>query len=253
MEISKECQEAVDNQIAAYPEGWKGGVCAFAYFNKISGESAGERAVGACHYALINCADEHVIVDAHNKVLHGQNPDFTLWVAKESPYSHGVLNKDNDKQLIENAMVIDVEKVGKGGSLWLCKASRHFKEDVWVPKLWTQLRENGLDGLQAFIGSTILDSAGKAKGGTTHVGLYGYGTPKELRKFYDEVKEGKKLNTFAVSKSGAWGANWGDMKGCKVKKPDGWGGFTQVEEPGSAKTYSELLKEIFEGDPANVG
>lgn len=254
MEISKVAQDAIEEAVKSYPENWKGGVCAFSYINKISGESNGERQVGPCHYYLINCQDEHVVVDARKPGLHGINKDFTLWVSRESPYSHGVLNKDDEKQLINNAMTIDVEKVGRGGALWLCKASRHFKEDTWVPGFWSQLREQGLDGLQAFIGASILDANGEKRYGTTHVALYGYGSPVNLRKTYDKVKEGKKLETFAVSTSLPFGDKpWGDMKGGVVKKPDGWGGFIQMPCPGDAKNYAAMLKEIFEGDPKNVG
>lgn len=251
--ISEVAQKAIDTQIEAYPEDWKGGVCAFAYIDKINGNVAGERKIGACHYALCSAGDTHVVVDARNPEVHGQNKDFTLWVSRESPYSHGVMNKDDEKQLLNNAMTIDVEKVGKGGALWLCKASRHFKEDVHVPGFWSQLREQGLDGLQAFIGASILDLTGKFRSGTTHVALYGYGSPKALRDTYERVKKGEKLETFSVSVSLPFTESWGDMTGKMIKKPDGWGGFVQIQAPGDAKEYAAALKEIFEGDPKNVG
>jgi hypothetical protein len=149
-----------------------------------------------------------------------------------------------------------MEVVGKGGVLWLCKAFRHFEEDTWKIGTWTQLREEGLDGLQAFIGADILDSLGRPATGFTHTGLFTYQEPEKLREIYDKIRTvGKIEDTRAAQGTYSYlkpVEQWGSLKSKTIKKPDGWGGFITVHQPCEPKEYAAKLKEIFEGDPKNV-
>lgn len=254
--LPENLREPVAKRVKEYPKLWKGGVCAFTIFNKKTGmaeDSYGSESYGVCHAGITYIIDPSVIVNAHKKMWSKTNPEFLLWVAKESPFHLGVLNRDEPEELFNHASVIDTEIVGKGGALWLCKAWRHFEEDAFKLKTWSKLREQGLDGLQAFIGSDILTSKGGPAHFNTHVGLFAYADPKSLRKIYDTIRNSSRIDTAEASSRGKNNeSGWGSLVGEKVKKPDGWGGFIEITLPGNVETYATALKEIFEGDPDNV-
>jgi hypothetical protein len=194
-------------------------------------------------------------VNAHKAAWQKTHPEFLLWVDQESPFSHGVLNKDNKDELFNHASVIDIEQVGTAGALWICKAERHFTEDTFKLKYWDDLRAQGLDGLQAFIGADILDSTGNPSW-STHVSLFGYTTPAKLRSIYDEIRKARYLDG-GTARRGDYvphglEKNWGGLNHKIKKVPDGWGGYIEKEEPTDVKEYAAKLKEIFEGDPKNV-
>lgn len=255
-EISEKAQEEIQKWVKAYPEEWKGGVCAFVLIDRETGAISDGSSIkhGPCHYGIRCTTPRHIVVNAHKPTSQGAFREFTLWVARESPFAHGVLNKDNDDELFNHASVMDGGLVGKGGVLWLCKAWRHTHEEPWKLERWDMLRSEGLDGLQAFVGMDILNMEGKPHPGTTHCSLFGYEQPEALRKSYDRIKNAKSIDTFDAC-SFLWTRNrayWGSLKTKSKKVPDGWGGFTEVQIPCCAKEYAAALKEIFEGDPKNV-
>jgi hypothetical protein len=253
--ISNEAQKKIDAAVKSYPKAWTHGICALQMFNRETGNNCGGAASGyICHAPLNSAKDTScIVVNAHKEKWHKTNPDFLLWVCRESPFSHGVLNKDNEKELFHHASVFDMGQIGKGGCLWLGKALRYFVEDTWKPGTWDNLRECGLTGLQAFIGASILNRNGQPMG-YSHVNLFGYAEPKALRKVYEEFLKIKEITGTDAART-MYGpiVNWGGIAGKVKKVPDGWGGFTEKEEPGNVAEYAELLKEIFEGDLKNVG
>jgi len=253
-EISEKAQKKVQKAVEEYPKIWTHGICALQMFDRKSGEESGGGKTGYMCHAPLNhpVRNDLIVVNAHKYEWHQSNPEYLKWVARESPFSHGVLNKDNEKELFEHASVFDMETIGKGGCLWLGKAFRYFVEDTWKPGYWDKLREAGLDGLQAFIGASILDQEG-APMGYSHVNLVGYQNPKDLRATYDRLKKIKDLKTTDAG-IGMYAKykNWGGLGFTVVRKPDGWGGYIEVKKPCDAKEYAEKLREIFEGDPKNV-
>jgi hypothetical protein len=259
-DLTPEVREKLQEILDTCPKSWRPTSNTPSYFgiyDKKKGEPQGKALGGsACHAALsYYCRNEcSVVINGHHPGFMGTYPELTLWIARESPYSRAVLNKDNTDEILNRGSLIDVEEVGVGGALWLCKAWRHTIEDSWKPGFWNQLRAEGLDGLQAFIGADILDDGGLPYHGTTHVALFGYCNPTALRGFYEEIKKGEKNPTSqaARQKHEPNRFNWGSLAGKKVKMADGWGGFTEVQKPGDAKIYAQALKEIFEGDPNNV-
>lgn len=256
-EISAKAQDAIAKTVNSYPEKWSHGICALGMIDRERGTVTGPLTGYICHAHLNHPNREDlIVVNGHKAEWHKLNPEYIKWVATGSPFSHGVLNRDNMKEIFNHASVFDMEKIGKGGCLWLGKAFRYFVEDKWKPGYWDLLRNEGLDGLQAFIGASILDGGGNPMS-YSHVNLVGYCSPSDLRKVYDQLREMKK-NTTSTAASGSvnhgveQGKNWGCLKGRVVKKPDGWGGFIEKQEAGDAKEYAAQLKEIFEGDPKNV-
>jgi hypothetical protein len=261
--LTPEVNEIVKKAVEAYPKAWTSRsstqVCAFSMFSKKTGASKGDHRVGAvCHNAFsYGARNDLIVVNAH--LPEWNNKDFLLWATQESPFAHGVLNRNDADELINHAAVLDADVIGNGGALWVCKAVRHFMEDTWVPDTWSKLREYGLDGLQAFIGADILNKDGGPKGGT-HVGLFSYGPPKKLRANYDEIRNLKSISGGNAYRNGGYNIYgdsgvkiWGSLKGKKVKMDDGWGGFIEKYAQCEPKEYAEQLKEIFEGDPSNVG
>lgn len=259
-EIKPEIQDEINKTVKSYPGAWKTGVCAFrmidpttglpppGYRNPVNGD--------VCHAALsyYHKGGDPIVINAHKPDWYKTNPDFMRWVARESPFARGVLNSDDE--VFNHASVLDCREIGTAGALWLCKAFRHFVEDTWKPATWTKLREAGLDGLQAFVGADILLADGSPSKNNTHVSLFCYRSPCNLRKDYDRIKAGLKLDGGNASSGfhydGNGIKNWGSLAGKKKRKADGWGGYTMVSVPCEPKEYVETLREILEGDPKNV-
>jgi hypothetical protein len=260
-EISEKALKTIEARVKSYPAHWSHGVCALAIISREKGTETGPTTGYICHAPLNNIQDKgQIVVNAHKdkwQNLDGGS-DYMRWVARESPFSHGVINKDNDKEILNHASVIDTELVGNGGALWLGKAFRYFVEDTWKPGTWAKLRNEGLDGFQAFIGASILDANGDPMT-YSHVTLFGYTNPLTLRKVYDEMRTIGKIKGSNASCCTGYGRGvpdvkhkWGSLKGKARRIPDGWGGYTEKMETGGVKEYAAQLKEIFEGDPKNV-
>lgn len=262
VKLDKDLQKVVEEVVAGYPATWHHGVCAYEQITKGAAKRVGRGARSdVCHAGLntLHKPTEWIVVNAHRPDWQKENPEFIRWVMKESPFAHGVINNDDEKEFFEHAGVMDTELIGNGGCLWVCKAMRHFTEDTWKPKTWDKLREYGLNGLQAFIGSDILDSAGSPTRNNTHVSLFKYEKPATLRKWYDEFRKINRIDGSQANRGGYCYAEeqripeWGALKYKMERKGDGWGGFIEVKKPCDAKGYAAQLKEIFEGDPKNVG
>jgi hypothetical protein len=254
--LAPEVRDAIQAKVDKYPTGWISGFAGYTIFDKTSPKPFRTENNGGCHYYVGYSTPGQIVVNAHKPNLHGANKEFTLAVARDMPFSHGVLNRSNEDEILKHASVIDVDLVGPGGALWLCKAFRYNVEDTFRIPTWNKLMAEGLKPFQAFIGASILDFMGNAQYGTTHNSLFGYGPPDELRKSYDEFQRGYFAHS-QVSRSHYWSystprPHWGDSKSVKVKQSDGWGGFIESTKPGSMKEFAAKLKEIFEGDPSNV-
>lgn len=258
-DLPEKTGKAVKDAVSAYPDRWKHNVCAFALINKATGEVSGPTTGTVCHAQLsYGPGKENIfVVNAHKPKWAKENKDFLLWVAQEAPFSHGLLNRNEEEEILNHASVIDTGIIGVGGALWLCKAFRHFEEDTHKPGIWSKLRNEGLNGLQAFIGCDILTAQGSPQFYNSHVSLFCYQSPQKIRKFYDEFKKIEKITSQNANRGGydfdaRGNKNWGSLAGKKVKIPDGWGGYTEITKPCDVKEYVAILKEIFEGDPNNV-
>lgn len=237
-----------------------------SYFGTVDRETGKVRAaisINVCHASVRRYTDDVIMINVHHPGFQGAYPEYTKWLAKEGPFSHGVLNKDNDAQILGKGIAIDVAAVGKGGALWLAKAMRYPIEAKWTPPLWLKLREQGLTGLEAFIGAAILDAEGKPKKQRGHCGVFAYGTPKELFDWYQEFsqpnlkndtnnpsrpEDGSSIRSYEDRKIDCWGS----VAFIEEKKSDGWGGYTVVKRPADPKDYCDKLKTIFKGDYKSV-
>lgn len=255
--MKPELKKVVDKLVHGYPAEWTHGVCAYDAYTKetVRNFNRGSRNGDVCHAGLNYLREPCVVVNAHRPDWFRRNPEFVKWVINESPFSHGILNRENDEEWQNHAAVFDSEIIGKGGVLWTCKALRHFEEDTHKPGIWDKLRNEGLTGLQAFIGADIINADGDAQTNNTHVSLFRYADPVTLRKWYDEFVKIKQIDTTEAYRGGyvAYGGRqWGTLGYTIEKKKDGWGGFIEKKVPSHPKEFAAKLKEIFEGDPKNV-
>lgn len=253
---SEEALQAAYKLLKKYPQQWSYGVACWDSFCKTTGNSKGYGGASgaACHNGVCHSSQKAYVVNAHKPAAHGKFPEFTKWVCREGPFSHGIINKDNEEQILNQGIIIDGDAVGRGGVLWLCKALRTTVEEPWRVKTWQTLVDGGLDGLQAFIGCSILSSTGEVQTAPTHCGLFRYDHPNNIYAFYQElVKERKRDddNASRPTKYSYWNMknkDWGTLAFKTVKKSDGWGGFTEVKEPADPTEFIEKLKLIFKGD-----
>lgn len=266
--MKQKTKDFVKKVVLDYPKIWEKGCCAFTVVDKNKGDfflyPGGKwgqergRTGDVCHAPLNGLKEEDpvIVVNAHRTTWQKTSKDFLLWCIRESPFARGVLNKDSNDEILNHAAALDTTEIGNGGALWVCKAVRHFTEDTYKIKTWEDLRAEGLDGLQALIGAEILDFEGNPNFSHTHVSLFNYDSPEELRKVYDEIKQGKKKLKTARGAGYGYGdkkpEEWGGLSSKLVKVSDGWGGFVELRKPSHAKEYVQKLKEIFEGDPKNV-
>lgn len=251
--------ERAKELISLYPEKWRSGIACFTFVEKKTAKEPTQvySCGAACHGGLTSRVAGHYVINAHKPNHQGKYPEFTKWVCQASPFSHGVVNKDNEKEILSQGIIIDGDLVGSAGALWLVKALRCTVEDVFRVPVWDKLRAAGLDGLQSFIGCSILDSTGEPQKGKTHCGLFQYDTPDNLYAFYQELLKEKVRNGTDASRPPGWpspfsGKVWGSLVYKIIKKSDGWGGFTEVKEPADPTEFVEKLKMIFAGDYKNV-
>jgi hypothetical protein len=256
--LSPEVMEKIQQAVDSYPAAWHGGICAFKKIHRETGANAGGTSHGHCHAGILNIREDMILVNAHrhkNQAASEETKAFTLWVARESPFAHGVLNSHNEDELWNKASVIDVSLVGSAGCLWLCKAFRTCVEESWRIPVWAQLRKEGLDGFQAFIGASILNSIGDRSLSNTHCSLFHYDTPEKLFKQYEKIKNAKKLDGQTAAQD-RWSAvsciNWGTLKMKTERKSDGWGGFVEKQIPSDAKEFAGTLLKIFKGEYEDV-
>lgn len=258
--ICQKAKEEIQKAVENYPKHWDAGrnpqLCAFGIIKKASGDWLHSPTRGSACHAALYCVNREpsVVVNAHDPDYQGKYPEFVKWVCREAPFSEAIINGYNDDEILNHASVIDGEMVGQGGCLWLCKALRYPVEDTFRLPFWYQLREQGLDGLQAFIGCSIINKTGAPQTYTTHNSLFSYGNPKSIRDNYNKIRKLKKIDNSAAALQGVNDGtpHWGSLGFKTEKKSDGWGGFTEVKVPCDAKEFADKLKEIFMGDPKNV-
>jgi hypothetical protein len=254
-EEGEKLPQKVLDAIKSYPAQWTGGICAYAYVSR-DGQHTLYDDNHACHAGLSILSGNHWVKDdkylnsyvilACSDKYQGKHPEFVKWVCRESPYAYGVLNADNEDEILNHGVVVDSELVGQRGCLWLGKALRYCREDTWRPGLWETFVANGLDGLAAFIGCSMLTEAGRPSGGT-HNSLFVYRTPKEIHDWYKKFsKPAEKADDSDAAQGRMHGAapSWGEL-GFKIeKKSDGWGGFTEKRVPADPKNFCEVLDRI---------
>lgn len=193
-------------------------------------------------------------------ICSGEACDFlVLWMAKESPFSQFILNRDDDKSLTEGGVVI---LCGPGGvthaqCMWICKVLRFITEGAKAADVFMTLVKGGVDPMLAVLVASYVRTMNGATFGYTglegHSSVFGAyeGTPAGVvyglltRNF-----EPKSVNTRTVFskpknlKTGKTENPGTKIKGfCKpVTKSDGWGGMVK----GDGADASELITRVLQ-------
>jgi hypothetical protein len=248
LEITESVLQKAKNDLLDLNKKWRTGLC---YGSTIytDGTDFGARAHGACHswasngfsnygnpknkdFLVLNCHP-----NARVRTCDKESADaLALWLARESPYSQYVLNRDDEESLLNGGMILYCSWEGKDGlndpqMLWLCKILRYAVEGSRSVDAWKALYDGGVDPLLAVLIAThhsYFDGASFGYGSvTTHVAVfnrqYDYEDNVENilnRKTTDskhtyqlfgstnKEKVGSKIETFSTP----------------VMKDDGWGG-----------------------------
>lgn len=239
---------AAEKKILAFLESgcvsWKSGNCAYQLFNRETGTTEGYVDGGGCHYYVENARHEGIVVNAMRPSLGETYRDLLLWIARESPYAYAVLNRDNEEEILNKGMVIDLALCGRGGALWLCKATRACVELKYVGDRFNVLLAEGVPPMWALAGAGIFDSRGTPVRYCQHGGLFCYGSPEALYKYVKELGPKNTTSIVAFKNRNDIGEIWCTLNGKTERKPDGWGGYIEVAVTSGIGAYAELLKKI---------
>lgn len=180
------------------------------------------------------------------------------WVAKESPFSEFVLNKDDDEWLTTGGVVL---YCGPGGleeaqAMWMCKLLRFPTEGAKAAETFMTLVKGGVDPMLAVLVASHVRSVRGATFGYTgiegHSSVFGYGdlpvSPEGL--LARNITPSKNNNTQQTM------SLFSPPKGCKadrvgdkiktfckpIAKDDGWGGVVK----GNGADGDTLIKHVLE-------
>ncbi len=181
------------------------------------------------------------------------------WLAKESPFSEFVLNRDDDESLTKGGLVL---LCGPGGlnnaqALWMCKVGRFTTEANKAADVFAELVNGGVDGMLAiYVASYIRGEA--PGGGYTFTGLDGHSTvvtggygvnanSADVVGMMSRKLNFKPISTMTVFESPEIKAKKLGDPVAKIKgfvkgivKDDGWGGKVQSTEVSPA----ELVQNV---------
>lgn len=181
-----------------------------------------------------------------------------LWMARESPFSEFILNKDDEKSLLEGGVIL---LCGPGGltraqSMWVCKVLRYANEGGQSLDVWLTLCKAGVNPLLAlFVASHSRAIIGATFG---HTGVDGHSSVFVTGTYdisAEELLEGKVYhsaeNTYEVFKNS-------EVRGFKasgkvreffkpIQKDDGWGGKVSGEAASIDTVVSRVLEWQKEG------
>lgn len=249
-EISEKAQKVLDDLLKTAPDKWERRICAGACVNRktgeLSGYGQGASLVGdICHYWTSGAGDTEIVFNTTKNIESEVQRAFAEWVVQDSPFAHGVLNRDNLDQIYHGGMVIDCSIVGEGGAFWLCKAMRYIYENSYRVDMFGRLIAKGVPPKAAFFVCSSYGTYGgqdKVAISQDHVLVQTNITKELFIKAYrvDKVVEpvrGRETAT-ALGAGPLTGCqeNWLGFGGTRVERtPDGWGGFTEKKVPANEK------------------
>lgn len=266
--LNEACQKTIDELMKSAPGKWGSRICAGAIINRDTGKITSDYLVGTyCHswvpgtYAWrAEAKKTDIIFNTTKNINSDAERAFAKWVAQDSPFAYGVLNRDNLDQIYHGGMVIDMSLVGSLGTLWLCKAMRYIYESKGRVEQFGRLIKLGLPPKAAFFVCSSYGSYHGSQGADyqkvtplashcDHNQVQANMSRAQFVKAY-KVEKAEPRHTGATSEALGAGKcydcveDWLGFGGSKeVKVPDGWGGFTMKRVPvDEDKAVAELLK-----------
>lgn len=201
-------------------------------------------------YLVLNCTPQKNLLCKKESLN-----EAILWMARESPFSEYVLNRDDTESLLSHGQIYLCDPKGEDGLtqtqiLWICKVLRYAREGGQALDTWKALKDGGVDPLFAFVLSSYIASFNKTSfsyypvTGHTNAFLQGADPEKIFKRVFvgEEVCRKSYNNT-----SELWGArrDFSDKVRdfCKPRKEsDGWGGSVTISRANS----EELIKKCLE-------
>ena len=181
---------------------------------------------GAKPFLILDC---HPQPGGRDTSCTKEAADFLiLWMARESPFSKYVLNRDDEESLLRGGVILFC---GPGGlthteAVWVCKVLRFKTEGGSAADVFMELVRGGVDGMLAIYVASIV----RSKTGAT----FGYTGPEGHSTV---VNSGTSLKGFVTRKRNKDADHTSDLFGfgesyftkvkgfCKpIRKADGWGG-----------------------------
>jgi hypothetical protein len=165
-----------------------------------------------------------------------------LWMARESPFSEFVLNRDDDDSLLNGGVILlcGPGALTQAQSMWICKVLRYSTEGAKALDTWLALYKGGVNPLLAVLVCSYVRTIKGATFGFTgaegHSAVFGaYGGEPDVASLLDGTINPAATQTADVFKNDvkAKGGKIGKagtpsvvIKGfCKpYQKDDGWGG-----------------------------
>lgn len=193
----------------------------------------------------------------HVRTKNNANPEsvdrLVLWMARESPFSEYVLNRDDTEGLTKGGVLL---LCGPGGlnhveCLWFCKVLRLAVECYGSADVFAALVDAGVDGMLAIAVAHYFQKSSSGYNNYEGVGHQDVMMGSDFyalltRDIYKRspttrglFSEPVKVTERRVIKSNVFNAF-----GSPVKKSDGWGGY--VSSSGGVADLNELARDVLE-------
>lgn len=185
--------------------------------------------------------------DGHHKITCSREAaDFLiLWMARESPFTKHVLNRDDTESLLKGGVIL---YCGPGGlslpeTMWICKILRFPTEGVNGADTFMELVKGGVDGMLAlYVASLVLTKRGATFSYTGPKGHFSVVESYTSLEGFISRKLNKKSEETSTVFGGEGPSYFKEVKGfCKpIQKSDGWGGTVD----GDAVHKNDLVKQV---------
>ena len=231
---------------------------------RLSGDYFCESGHGACHSWVTaggqfrGSSDSALVLNCHPrercKCKRESADAYALWLARESPFSRFILNRDDTDSLLNGGLIIYTG--GKDGAtinetLWICKSLRYATEGAKALDVWKELVDEGVDPLLSVVVCTFVSNIKNRQfypsSVTTHCAVFlnyiGQAPcdAENLLRRHHNPDANSSYTLYGKENAFIEGATFADF--CKpVIKDDGWGG--KITSLGSTKDYfiQEVLK-----------
>lgn len=282
--VSKEALQKATETLKHLTAHWSGGVCQGTVLHLDGSTAHGVVPHTACHswvgsaysifctgtlrYSAPYRADakNFMVLSCHSKKKSKSicTPEaheaIIMWIAKDSPFSEFVLNKDDDDSLKNGGVVLlcGPDGLTVAQTMWICKVLRYSTEGGKALDVWYSLVKNGVDPMLALL---VCSFANHIHGAT-----FGAGTVNghvNVMTYADRMPNVPSLllrkdDPFADSTQTLWSGTANvilppevapkritdKIAGfCKpVRKSDGWGGTVEGKGADEKDFISRILK-----------
>lgn len=202
-------------------------------------------------FLVLNCHPKQ-----HTKCAQESVDAYVKWLAKESPFSKFILNRDDDNSLVEGGIVLYIGgKTGatKAEMLWICKTIRYAVEGSTHLDVWKTLYDAGVDPMLAIAVASFVTFSGNSSVQFSSVTAHGnvfngwnldatFDAKKILARTHKKsASDSYELFSGGIAANSFSGAKFREF--CKpVTKDDGWGGKIKTDGANKDLFIADVLK-----------